>query len=74
MNVTYKLKNSVKKLKKDNTEEFNVKVKEIIEKKILNRRIFKAFPKFKINIMGIDEIKNKLEDKVKEFKEKFDEK
>jgi len=74
MNVTYKLKNSVKKLKKDNTEEFNVKVKEIIEKKILNRRIFKAFPKFRINIIGIDEIKNKLEDKVKEIKEKFDEK
>ena len=35
---------------------------------------FFVVPKFKINIMGIDEIKNKLEDKVKEFKEKFDEK
>jgi len=74
MNVTYNLKNSVKKLKKDNTEEFSIKVKEVIEKKLLNRRIFKAFPKFKINIIGIDEIKNKLEDKVKEIKEKFDEK
>lgn len=66
MKITYKLKNTIKKLRKDNTEEFNNKIKEVIESKILNRRIFKAFPKFKINIIDIKDIKNKIE----EYKEK----
>lgn len=71
MDVTYKLKNTVKKLKKDNTEEFDNKVREVIEKKILNRRIFKAFPKFKINIIGIKDIKNMIEEKRQEIEEKL---
>lgn len=66
MKITYKLKNTIKKLRKDNTEEFNNKIKEVIESKILNRRIFKAFPKFKLNIIDIKDIKNKIE----EYKEK----
>lgn len=64
MGVTYKLKASMKKIKKDSTEEINKKVKEVIEKKILNRRIFKAFPKYKINIIGIKEIKSMIEEKI----------
>ena len=47
LDVTFKLKNKINKLKKDNTEEFNIKVKEMIESKILNRRIIKAFPNLK---------------------------
>lgn len=74
INITYKLKNTIKKLKKDNTEEFSQKVREIVENKILNRRIFKAFPKFKINIISIKEIKNKIEEKIDELEEKIDKK
>lgn len=57
LEVTFKLKNKVRKLKKDNTEEFNIKVKEMIESKILNRRIIKAFPKLKSHIL-IDTVNN----------------
>ena len=64
MGVTCKLKNSMKRIKKDSTEEMNKKVKEVIESKILNRRIFKAFPSFKINIIGIKDIKEKIEEKI----------
>jgi hypothetical protein len=53
MFTTFKLKNKINKIKKDNTEEFNNKIKEIIDSKFLNRRIFSAFPKFKINIIKI---------------------
>lgn len=67
LNVTYKLKNSVKKLKKDSTEEINKKVTEVLEKKILNRRIFKAFPKFKINLLNFKEIKNIIEEKLEKI-------
>ena len=74
MNVTYKLKNAIKKLKRDNTEEFSIKVRETIEKKLLNRRIFRAFPKFKLNIIDIKEIKNKIEEKIDEIEEKIEEK
>lgn len=74
MNITYKLKNTVRKLKMDNTEEFNKKIKEVIEKKVLNRRIFKAFPKYKINIIGIKEIKNKIEEKIDELEERMEKK
>lgn len=73
MYVTYKLKYSIKELKKDSTEEMNRKIKDVIEKKILNRRIFKAFPKFKINIIDIKDIKDKLEEKALEIKEKIEE-
>lgn len=74
MNTTYELKNSVKKLKKDNTEEFNIKIKDTLEKRLLNRRIFKAFPKFKINLINFKEIKNIIEDKIEEIEEKLDKK
>lgn len=74
MNITYKLKNTVRKLKMDNTEEFNKKIKEVIEKKVLNRRIFKAFPKYKINIIGIKEIKNIIEEKIDELEERMEKK
>lgn len=78
IDVTFKLKNTVKKLKKDNTEEFNKKIQDILDKKKLNRRIFKAFPKFKINIIDFKEIKNIIEDKIEEIEdiieEKFDKK
>lgn len=74
MGVTYKLKNSMKKLRKDSTEEMNKKVKEVIESKILNRRIFKAFPSFKINIIGIKDIKEKIEEKIDKYENKIDKK
>ena len=74
MNVTYNIKNTINKLKKDNTEEFNNKINEVLEKKILNRRIFKAFPKYKINIISFKEIKNKIEEKIDEFEERIEKK
>ena len=62
--VTFRLKNKITKLKKDNTEEFNVKVKEMIESKMLNRRIIKAFPKLKNNIFKdtVNNIKKEIEE------------
>ena len=74
MGVTCKLKNSMKRIKKDSTEEMNKKVKEVIESKILNRRIFKAFPSFKINIIGIKDIKEKIEEKIDKYENKIDKK
>lgn len=57
--ITFKLKNTVKKIHKDNTEEFTKKVREIIENKVLNRRIFKAYPEFKKRLLTkMNEIKN----------------
>lgn len=66
LEVTFKLKNKVKKLKKDNTEEFNIKVKEMIESKILDRRIIKAFPKLKSHILidTVNNIKKEIEDMI----------
>jgi len=75
MNVTYKLKNTVRKIKKDSTEEISIKVKEILENKFLDRRILNAFPEFKENIIKeLKELKNKIEDKIDEIKEKIDKK
>ena len=74
MNVTYKLKNNIKKLKKDSTEEISARVREVIESKLLNRRIFKAFPSFKVNLIGIKEIKEKIEEKLDELEDKLDRK
>ena len=74
MGVTCRLKNSMKRIKKDSTEEMNKKVKEVIESKILNRRIFKAFPSFKINIIGIKDIKEKIEEKIDKYENKIDKK
>ena len=75
MNVTYKLKNTIKKIKKDNTEEISTKVKELLENKLLNRRILKAFPNFKENIINeFKELKEKIEEKIDEIEEKIDKK
>lgn len=62
--VTFKLKNKITKLKKDNTEEFNVKVREVIESKLLNRRIIKAFPRLKSHILKdtVNNIKKEIEE------------
>ena len=49
--ASFKLKNSLSKIDKDSTEEIKEKIKEKIESKFLNRRIFKAYPKYKINII-----------------------
>ncbi len=44
-----KIKGTIKKVKKDNTEEITKRVKELImEKSYLRKRIIKAFPKLKI--------------------------
>lgn len=62
MYVTFKLKSSITKIKKDNTEEFKEKIKEKIESKLLNQRIFKAYPKFKESIINkLEEYKEKIE-------------
>lgn len=74
MGVTYKLKNSIKKLRKDSTEEISAKVREAIENKILNRRIFKAFPSFKVNLIGIKEIREKIEERIDKLEDKIDKK
>ncbi len=65
LGITYKLKNSIKKLKKDNTEEIASKIKKIVENKVLNRRILKAFPYFKINLLSKINI---LKENIKERK------
>ena len=51
MYATFKLKSSINKINKDNTEEFKKKFREKIENKILSRRILKAYPKYKNNII-----------------------
>lgn len=62
MYITFKLKSSITKIKKDNTEEFKEKIKEKIESKLLNKRIFKAYPKFKESIINkLEEYKEKIE-------------
>ena len=65
LGITYKLKNSIKKLKKDNTEEIASKIKKIVENKVLNRRILKAFHYFKINLLSKINI---LKENIKERK------
>lgn len=49
--VTFNLKNKIKKLDIDVTEELNEKIKTMLETKLLNRRIFKAYPRYRINII-----------------------
>ena len=49
--LEYLVKNSLSKIDKDSTEEIKEKIKEKIDSKFLNRRIFKAYPKYKINII-----------------------
>ncbi len=61
--ATFKLKDNINKITKDNTEEFKNKIKEKIENTLLNKRIFKAYPKYKANILKkIEEYKEKIED------------
>ena len=74
MNITYNLRNSLNKLKIDSTEHINKKVSEVIENNIFNRRIFKAFPDYKINMISIRELKDKLEDKFEDISDKIEEK
>ena len=58
LNVTIRIKNTITKLvKKDSTEDFN--------RKILNRRLFKAFPKIKINVKDkVIDFKNNIKEKI----------
>ena len=66
LNVTFKIKSNITKLiKKDSTEEFNHKIKELIDSKLLNRRLFKAFPKLKFNIKDkVIDIRNNIKEKI----------
>lgn len=72
LKISFKLKNTVNKLKKDSTEEFSTKIKEVIESKILNRRLLKAFPRFKTNLIKnkVNNLKKEIETKIEERKEK----
>lgn len=64
MYATFKLKSSINKINKDNTEEFKKRFREKIENKILSRRILKAYPKYKNNIIKkIEEYRQKIEKK-----------
>ncbi|MGM9882155.1 MAG: putative ABC transporter permease [Bacilli bacterium] len=72
MKISYKLKNTVNNLRKDSTEDFNKKVREVIESKVLNRRIIKAFPKLKINFIKdkISDMRTNFEAKIENAKDK----
>lgn len=66
LNVTFKIKSNITKLiKKDSTEEFNHKIKELIDSRLLNRRLFKAFPKLKFNIKDkVIDFRNNIKEKI----------
>lgn len=66
LNVTFKIKSTINKLvKKDSTEEFNHKIKDIIDNKLLFRRLIKAFPKVKFNIKDkVIEFRNNIKEKI----------
>ena len=70
LNVTFKIKSNITKLiKKDSTEEFNHKIKELIDSKLLNRRLFKAFPKLKFNIKDkVIDFRNNIKEKIEKPK------
>lgn len=65
--ITFNLKNKIKKLDIDVTEELNEKIKTMLETKLLNRRIFKAYPRYRINI-----IKKYSKTRREIFKDKID--
>lgn len=69
LNVTFKIKHTITKLvKKDSTEDLNHKVREIINSKLLNRRLFKAFPKIKINVKDkVIDLKNNIKEKIEKI-------
>lgn len=49
INVISNIKNTAKKIKKDNTEEITIKVREILSKKdYIKKRVIKAFPNMRI--------------------------
>ena len=56
-----------------NTVKLNKKIKELLETKILNRRILKAYPKYRINIIKkYSKTKHeKLKDKIEKVKDKL---
>lgn len=66
LNVTFKIKSNITKLiKKDSTEDFNHKIKELIDSRLLNRRLFKAFPKLKFNIKDkVIDFRNNIKEKI----------
>lgn len=70
LNVTFKIKSNITKLiKKDSTEEFNHKIKELIDSRLLNRRLFKAFPKLKFNIKDkVIDFRNNIKEKIEKPK------
>ena len=69
--TTYKLKNSFKKIKKDSTEEISTKIRETIENKLLNRRILKAYPIFKSELISkLNNIKDTIKEKEETKKDK----
>ena len=71
--VTFNLKSKIKNLNIDITEELNKKIKELLETKVLNRRILKAYPKYRINIIKkYSKTKHeKLKDKIEKVKDKL---
>lgn len=58
-NIIYKITRTAKNVKADSTEEISKKVKQILDKKVFQRRIFKAFPKLEF----IDNIKKRINQK-----------
>lgn len=71
--VTFNLKSKIKNLNIDITEELNKKIKELLETKVLNRRILKAYPKYRVNIIKkYSKTKHeKLKDKIEKVKDKL---
>lgn len=67
--ATFKLKEYISNIKKDSTEEIRKKIKEGIESRFQGRRIFRAFPKFKENIINrIESVKDEVIRKIEEKK------
>lgn len=66
LNITFKIKSTISKLiKKDSTEDFNHKIKEMITSKLLNRRLIKAFPKVRFNIKDkVIDFRNNIKEKI----------
>lgn len=60
-NIIYKITRTAKEIKRDSTEEISRVVKQILSKKLFQRRIFSAFPSFKI----IGNLKNKIKNQNK---------
>lgn len=71
--ITFNLKNKIKNLNTDVTEELNEKIKTILETKILNRRILKAYPRYRANIIKkYSKTKHEIfKDKIEKVKEKI---